>query len=120
MQSEPWSNDVLPLLVELIHRANHNRPPETPDDWHTVAERFCLCVCIERARSRQEGVLLDDLIVVRASPSPTLLCRRIAHEIIEYLLKSEWESPYRIGTGDTERERHRIARTVENLLIVSQ
>jgi hypothetical protein len=120
MQSELWSREVLHLLNELIHRANYNRPPHSADDWHTVAERFCLSVSIERVRSRQQGVLLDDIIVVRSSPRPTVICRRIAHEIAEYLLKSEWEAPYHVPVHDTEQERHRIARTVENLLVASQ
>ena len=120
MQRELWNREVLHLLVEIIHRANYNRPPLTADDWHTVAERFCLQLSIERVRSRQEGVLLDDIITVRWHHHPAVVCRRIAHEIAEHLLKSEWEAPYHIPAQDTDRERHQIARTVENLFVASQ
>jgi hypothetical protein len=114
MENQYWRYEVLDLTLSLIYRAGHTRWPQSLDDWSDVADRFCLRLVI--ARALHPNVLMDNTIVVRASSRPHQMTRRIAHEITEYLLTSEWEAPYHVPPEETAQARHRIAQTVENLL----
>ncbi len=108
-----WKQDVADLVIAVIHQANHGRWPQTEADWQEVAERFGCELYVEKVPTRNRGVLLDDVIVVRWTPWPAHLSRYIAHEIAEYLLASEWEAPYCYPPGDDYKERHAVARRVE-------
>lgn len=108
-----WRHDVLDLCLSLIYRAGR-RWPQSLDDWRDVADRLCLTLVL--ARALHPTVLMDKAIVIRSSSRPHQVTRRIAHEITEYLLTSEWEAPYHVPPEDAEAARHQIARCVENLL----
>lgn len=105
--------DVAYLLMLLIRRANFGSWPQSIDDWTLVAERFRLHLYVDYSRVRRPGVLYNRVIVVRWSPSLASMCERIAHEIAEYLLHSEWEAPYVVPSGNDDQERHALSRMIE-------
>jgi hypothetical protein len=107
---------VADRVIRLFRQANANRAPGSINEWERVARRFLCDLHVVCVSCRQRGVVMDEVIVVRRAACEQETVRRIAHELAEYLLSSEWEPPYCCPCMDTARERHHIARLVEGRL----
>ena len=112
-----WRTEVAELVAELVRRANYGTYPRTQAEWKGVARRLSLNLRVVTASSQVGAYLVDDVIVVQFSPCRAVVCRRMAHEIAEYLLCTEWEPPYRYtSASDDIVERHDVARKVEQVV----
>ena len=76
-------------------------------------QRFLRELYIVRTHGRSRGVLYEDVLVVKWTSEQKQLFSRIAHELGEYLLCSEWEPPVCVPPTDPERQRHDLARLLE-------
>lgn len=106
-------NDVFYILLTLVAGQNRNHLPRTVAEWQEVAARFGVELYVVPARSHRTGVLLEDVIVIAETPDRRELQSRIAHELAEYLLVSEWEAPYVYPCGDIVKARHELSRLFE-------
>ena len=102
MNECPVVNAVLSLL------SWGGKLPTTVEDWQNVATHYAADLHIVQARG-SVGVTLDEIIVVRESSNQGILNRRIAHEMTEYLLTTEYSEPF-----IDQVSRHQIASQVES------
>lgn len=99
-----WENDIVSMLSASLCHAQ---------GVFDVAERLGYTIIITPRRSQTRAVCVGKFIVV-SECSGRELERRIAHELAESLLLSEWEPPYNyIPTHSAEYHRHRIATLLE-------
>lgn len=108
-----WRDNVVGTATELIARANQGAFPMTEADWENVADRLCVGLVVGRCRSRYSGVRVDDVLAIKRHEDDSITLRRILHEFVEYLLTSEWSSPYCYVGDCAAYECHRIACTIE-------
>ena len=109
-----WESVVADQVFCLLVSANHNCVPRSIGEWMFVSRRFLLSIYVSQRRTRLHGVTLDDIIVVAPDPDPRQVSRHIVHELAEYLLQSEWETPCNVPSVNLVQDRHRIAIIVEN------
>jgi hypothetical protein len=110
--SPVWTAELATLCCGVLTYCNWQRLPRTEEDWLDVASR--LGVDLEFVdRGRASGVLLDNIAVIRRARDASETNKRAAHELAEYLLRSEWEPPYIVPP---DADRHAIARLVERML----
>ena len=112
-----WREELAQSVTSLFCEANRKSLPQTLDEWGQVAERFQRELYVVRTSGSSAGVLVDDVIVVKDDPDAFVVGKRFAHELAEYLLRSEWDRPYVYQSRESgDAEAHRIARMVEGRL----
>jgi len=112
-----WREELAQKVTSLFCEANRKSLPQTLDEWGQVAERFQRELFVVHTSGSVAGVLVDDVIVVKEDPDAFVVGKRFAHELAEYLLRSEWDRPYVYQSSDSgDAEAHRIARLVEGRL----
>jgi hypothetical protein len=112
-----WREELAQTVTSLFCEANRKSLPQTLEQWGQVAERFQRDLYVARTSGSCSGVLVDEVIVVKDDSDAFVVGKRFAHELAEYLLRSEWDRPYvyqSSASGDAEA--HRIARLVEGHL----
>lgn len=123
MQHEHWKQEVLDKVLCLIAEQNGGHWPRNVWQWRRVARRFGVTLTFLRVEGPFTACLRDDLLLVRWTHQPCAPLRWLVHEICEAILLWEGEPEYRhpLLTGETEDAlRHRIACTIENLMVASQ
>ena len=105
-----WLNNIAQTIINIIARANYGTFPESLDDWRTVANRFGIKILIVRHPTACSACLLDDILIVIWHRDLREIMRRICHEIAEFLLYQEWESPFIVPYSVPK---HIIARNIE-------
>ena len=108
-----WQQEVATTVVSLLTHAGKGKMPVTPQQWRDAAENLCINFHVVKTHDPEGGVVIENTIVVKDSAKHSDIQRRSAHEFAEYLLASEWESPYNFQSADSDSDRHTIARMVE-------
>jgi hypothetical protein len=108
-----WRAELALNVTSLFCEANRKRLPKSLAEWEEVAERYQRELHVSRTGA-SKGATFDEIVVVRDNPSEFVVAQRFAHELAEYLLRSEWDRPYCYQSSlSGDEEVHRIARMVE-------
>lgn len=107
-----WRTLVAGRVLAIIHQANGGEHPANPTQWIRVARRLGLRVHLIRRQTSFAAALVDDLIFAKAVADP-ILCRYLAHEITEAILRRDCGEPLYLAPNSDRSELHRIARMVE-------
>lgn len=112
-----WPSAVTAIAADLILHANYDRPPRTFGDWALISERFGLELHVAPVRGGG-AVLMEDMLVVAPGQNLRETFRRIAHELGEHVLLSEYAAPFHYPyTGqDSRLDRHEVAQRLEWML----
>lgn len=107
-----WERAIAARVRQIIVEAAGGWPISY-HEWVRTAEKFGLEIVRVRGQLSFGACLLDDLIAVDVRGSEAQLCRWIAHEITESVLRSDHGWPVCVPF-DSHDHYHRIALLVES------
>lgn len=108
----PYRRYLADRCVRTICHANGGAWPSTLMEWRRVCRRFNITLKLVRGCPGFTALLLDDLIIVRYSHDCGRVHPWIAHEVSEFLLRSDIAGPPCVVPFDADC--HHIARLAEN------
>lgn len=108
-----WNRAAAVEVSDILLARLYGRVPATVAEWVEAGERLGASIRFVDAGGEFRGQLLaDGLVLVHQDRDPAIVCRVIAHELAEYLLRREVSAP--INCGGNAAPFHDVARIVED------